>query len=311
MIEKEFMTIEKELQSILLDFLKNTISEDENDLRKSDTIGLLKCFTRNFDELKTAMNWQDKEMLNRAFLIIGTRNKYYHRTPASESNNNKAIELEELLNIYVFCTKLKERINNIEGYQGFMEYLDDLFISMIDEHGGVKVESDEENNNKTDTKYEELINLNIELKEKVESISYQVNNLNKLMTDKNEQETEKPKEPEETYSVDTKINSDNNDNNKKTLIGMFYNLLTKYIEIGEYDLEEWYDSINPQIWKTLARIAKLGDLLTPNERNLLYNMGVYSLQGKKPTKKQLEYAHHLFNRMVKEIKTIMNSMNNE
>ncbi|MDR2304224.1 MAG: hypothetical protein LBE10_06520 [Treponema sp.] len=144
MLEKEFQMIESQIHRFLSTFL-GELDLNIIDLDDKDTNGLIRVFTDRFDEIKNIMNWRDKNLLSRAYLLKFARNKYYHKNNAVKITI--VDELSDLTNIIVFLNFLKDAFTENSSFNDFLKYLNDLLNTVI---------SQNKSNEKIDTQEDKL-----------------------------------------------------------------------------------------------------------------------------------------------------------
>ena len=270
MLEKEFHTIVRYFTEIFSNFLISIFPDEKEYFFKLDINKLINFFTENnnYEKIKSIMNWEDREMYNRAFMIKIIRNKYYHAS--SDFNVKKIEEINYITNLLLFCEGIESRLNNEDLYSQLYNLLKDMLYEVC--------------NNYLDAEKKEL-----DTKE-AQEIQYEANEV-KMKDEKAEIKTEESKEESKSDFSDDKL--------KKYIIEVFQ----KFSAIDEYDeLKKWFHSVPSNTWKSLAGFAKNHKLLTPNGRAMLYKMGVYLEKGIDPSEAQLKYARTLYEKIIERYK---------
>ena len=122
MLKEDFQKIENGINIFLCGFLKNSLSNNYIDFDALDTSSLIEHYINNFDEIMEKNNYENKELLNRAWLLKMSRNRYYHIKGNSKIDN--LFQLSDMLNIYLFVKSMEQKFNNETDYLEFMSYLE-------------------------------------------------------------------------------------------------------------------------------------------------------------------------------------------
>ncbi|GHU72615.1 hypothetical protein FACS189450_10750 [Spirochaetia bacterium] len=172
-LRNEFLFIEDTINAFLVDFL-DAKNLGYNNLQNKTTGELLEIFITQFNKIQKLMNWNNRELYDRAYELRITRNKYCHKIQSVEITQLN--EITYLTNIIIFIVSLKEALPKNPSYNHFVNYLYDLLNKIINQYNYIEVEED-----KLDKVSEQLVQLipNIDnvIKEKLNPLIYSINQL--------------------------------------------------------------------------------------------------------------------------------------
>jgi len=261
MLEKEFLYIEGQVNLFLGTFLTNmSIPEcTKEKIENMDTSSLIKIFTSKFKDIKKNIGWLDNEMLDRAFLIRISRNKYCHATIAQ--NITIYDEISDLLNIKLFIGALRIVFNNNIEFQEFENYLKDTYNNLNE-----KKTNDLNNDNKLDNILKQL-----------SILSDSINNIKMTIKNNNEEDEILKEEVDKIIKNEEIIKQ-----NKKK-----YKIKLKQLDKNEYMQKFSSEDLDTMIENDDS--TNIGNEIINKEMPYIVNIDDYTNIGSETKNKEMPY----------------------